>query len=98
MIARFAKSLDFSRRRAPAPLGRPAHANDNRPRMPARHGRLACRWQPNPATGKLECRWALDGGAEDPAQRRRTLSRSDRTSQAVQRGSTVGTVAGRIFS
>jgi hypothetical protein len=69
MFNSFAR-LDACRRRVLAAAF--PHSNDNRPgarlRAPAAPRlQLSCRWQPNAATGRLECHWQLESGGETAA-------------------------------
>jgi hypothetical protein len=68
MFARLAKTRAINRRYIVSAPTVPVCSNDNQPdRCRAGQMRrcappvLACRWQVNPATGKLECDWAIEG-------------------------------------
>jgi len=74
MFAKLAKSRALDRRYAISAPTVPVCSNDNQPdrrladrvRRPAPQV-LACRWRVSPATGKLECDWAI-ADAEPPPQ------------------------------
>ena len=89
MFARLTQTLNPGRRAQPAARALSAPANDNRrARAPARlaGGKrpLACRWHLD-ATGRLACRWAVEEGADEPAQPRRRLLCSDLTGSRKRR-------------
>jgi hypothetical protein len=74
MFARSAKIRDPARvfRDARTPLG---HSNDNQAKRSliattdSSGGRaLVCHWRVNPASGKPECHWALEGDAPADCQ------------------------------
>jgi hypothetical protein len=75
MFAKLVKSRAIDRRYVVSAPTVPVCSNDNRTdwRLADRARRpaprvLACRWQVSPATGKLECHWAIEGAEAAPQE------------------------------